>query len=93
VDGINHNQERIWSHFIDKSLLYDTNHFTKKKYVDERPSIPEIGDDCPGRIGRWLGWKIIQKYKKESGTELTDLMEEVDAKKIFMQSKYRPENH
>ncbi len=93
VDGINHNQERIWSYFIDKSLLYDTNHSTKKKYVDERPSIPEIGDDCPGRIGRWLGWKIIQKYRKESGVEFADLMKETDAKKIFMQSKYRPENH
>lgn len=93
VDGINHNQERIWSHFIDKSLLYNTNHFTKQKYVQESPAIPEIGDDCPGRIGRWLGWKIIQKYKKESGAELTDLMKETDVKKIFMQSKYRPENH
>ncbi len=93
VDGINHNQERIWSHFIDKSLLYDTNHFTKKKYVDERPSVPEIGDDCPGRIGRWLGWKITQKYRTESGVVFTDLMKETDAKKIFMQSKYRPENH
>ena len=93
IDGINFNQERIWAHFVEESLLYETNHFVKTKYLNERPNVPEIGDKCPGRIGRWLGWQIIQNYQEESGIGFVDLMQETDAGKIFTQSKYRPNPH
>ena len=91
IDGINYNQERIWAHFIEESLLYEANHFVKIKYLNERPNIPEIGDKCPGRIARWLGWQVIRKYREGTGTEFAALMKETDANKIFTQSKYRPD--
>ena len=93
IDGINFNQERIWAHFVEESLLFETNHFVKTKYLNERPNVPEIGDKCPGRIGRWLGWQIIQNYREESGIDFVGLMKETDAGKIFTQSKYRPTPH
>ena len=90
IEGINFNQERIWAHFVEESLLYETNHFEKVKYLNERPGVPEIGDKCPGRIGRWLGWQIVQGYQAESDIDFVGLMQETDAGKIFTQSKYRP---
>ncbi|MDN5216372.1 gliding motility lipoprotein GldB [Fulvivirgaceae bacterium BMA12] len=93
IKEINFNQERIWGHFVDESLLYETNHFVKVKYLNERPNVPEIGDKCPGRIARWLGWQVIQNYRKKSDIGFVDLMKEVDAGEIFRQSKYRPTPH
>ncbi len=80
----------IWSYFLENQLLYDESSKAVTRYVDERPSIPEIGKNCPGRIGQWLGWQIIKAYREETGVSLKELMEETDAQKILTQSKYRP---
>jgi len=85
------NQDVIWAHFVDKQLLYETNHFVKKKYMDERPKTLEIGDKCPGRIGEWLGWQIVKQYADETEVSLNELMQTSDAGQIFMRSKYKPQ--
>lgn len=87
---VNQNQDLIWAHFVDKQLLYETSHFTKKKYMDERPKTVEIGNKCPGRIGEWLGWQIVNRYMEESQISLPELMEIADARSVFMQSNYKP---
>ena len=88
---IHYNEGKIWAHFIEKSLLYETNHFKIIKYTGERPNIPEIGKKCPGRIATWVGWQIVRKYMAENpGVTLQQLMQETDAQKIFTQSRYKP---
>jgi gliding motility-associated lipoprotein GldB len=90
--NVSQNQDVIWAHFVEKKLLYETSHFIKKKYMDERPKTLEIGNKCPGRIGEWLGWEIVDKFaKEEEDLSLPFLMETSDAQKIFMQSKYKPQ--
>lgn len=87
------NQQIIWAYFVQNQLLYETSHLTKKKYLDERPKVYEIeiGDKCPGRIGTWLGWEIVNKYMKVNQVDLQSLMIEKDAQKIFTLSNYKPE--
>lgn len=81
----------IWGHFIEKQLLFDKTKFQVDKYCGERPVISEIGEKCPGRIGRWLGWQIVRSYMKENpNVTLQQLMEDNDAMKIFKASKYKP---
>jgi len=88
---IHYNEGKIWAHFIEKSLLYETNHFKIIKYTGERPNIPEIGKQCPGRIATWVGWQIVRKYMAENPqVTLQQLMQETDAQKIFTQSRYKP---
>lgn len=86
-----YNQERIWGHFVEKGLLFETNQFKIKKYVGERPNVPEIGKKCPGRIGAWVGWQIVRKYMEEHPeVTLPQLMAETNAQKILTASKYKP---
>lgn len=80
----------IWSYFLENRLLYEENTKAITRYVDERPSIPEISKNCPGRIGQWLGWQIVKAYREETGASLKDLMAETDTQKILTLSKYRP---
>ena len=91
-EGSEKHIKTIWGVFIDRELLYEASHFITGKYINERPKTPEIGDKCPGRIGQFLGWKIVKKYM-ENNPEVTlqELMEESDAKKIFNKSKFKPE--
>lgn len=82
----------IWSHFIDKALFYNNDREAIQKYIDDRPNVFEIGENCPGRIGRWLGYKIVESYMEENPeVSLSKLMSETDNKKIFNQSHYHPE--
>ena len=90
-DGSENHSERIWSHFVEKELLFITNEREKQRYVGERPNVTEIGNKCPGRIGQWLGWKIVKAYmEKNPQITLAQLMAQKDAKLIFEESKFKP---
>jgi len=90
LSDVRDNQHIIWANFVQNQLLYETNHLTKKKFLDERPKVYEIGDKCPGRIGTWLGWEIVNKYMEVNQVDLQTLMNEPDAQKIFALSHYKP---
>lgn len=85
------NEDIVWAHFLDNELLYTTNKFTKQKYLGERPKTFDIGEKCPGRIARWLGWQIVNQYMdRYPDTSLQELMNNNNAQDIFSKSKYRP---
>ncbi|WP_224999975.1 gliding motility lipoprotein GldB [Cesiribacter sp. SM1] len=93
LQGVNQNKGTIWNHFLKNELLFETNHVLKKKYLEERPKTLEIGDKAPGRIGNWLGWQIVRAFmEKKDDLSLRQLMELPDARYIFNEAKYRPEN-
>lgn len=81
---------RIWSYFVEQEILFETSHTEKKRYIEERPIVTEIGNKCPGRIGQWLGWKIVQAYMDNNDVTLPELMAEEDVKKILDLSKFKP---
>ena len=82
-------QEQIWAHFIDNQLLYQANADIKKRYMGERPFTAEIGNRCPGRIGDWLGWRIVSHYFDGKKVSITDLMKNADARQLFQESGYK----
>ncbi len=92
MTGVRENREAIWAHFVENELLYETSEFTKQKYLGERPNIYEIGQKCPGRVGSWLGWEIVEEYVRRQNISLSELLQEQDHHKIFTSSGYKPKN-
>ena len=86
------NDRIIWANFIQNEWLYETNHSIKQKFLGERPNVYEIGDKCPGRIGAWLGWQIVNAYAEKSGASVTEIMAETNLNKLFAESGYKPGN-
>ncbi len=85
-----HAQE-IWGHFVEKKVFYDATRMAKTKYLQDRPFVSDISQDCPGRIGYWLGWQILDAYmQKKSDIKLQTVMRDTDFQKIFRESKYKP---
>jgi gliding motility-associated lipoprotein GldB len=86
------NQDIIWAHFIKNNLFFETSLIASKRYIEQRPHTFEIGDECPGRIGTWLGWQIVRSYMKtHPEVTLPQLMAERNAQKIFEESGYKPQ--
>lgn len=83
-------QEDIWGYFIANKLLYEKNELKKQKYVGERPFTVEIGNQVPGGIGRWMGWRIVDRYLHENPkTTLPELMKNGNAMQILQESAYK----
>jgi hypothetical protein len=85
-------QELIWARIIEQEVLYSTDEFTKKKFIGERPNVYELGDDCPGRIGAWIGWQIVKHYMDKTNASMQELMENRNHHEIFTTSGYKPKN-
>ncbi len=86
-------QDLVWGHFIDKKLLYESDLKIKTKYLDERPVTADIGPECPGRIGQWVGWRIVNLYRTENpDITLQELMNDTNAQQILQKSKYKGGN-
>jgi gliding motility-associated lipoprotein GldB len=92
IQGSRKNQDLIWARFIESQVLYSTSHLVKKDYLGDRPFTIQVGEKCPGRIGQWVGWQIVNKYM-ETHPEVTlqQLMANPDAQRIFKESRYKPE--
>ncbi|CAG5009046.1 hypothetical protein DYBT9275_04411 [Dyadobacter sp. CECT 9275] len=85
-------QKDIWAYFITNKLLYEKNDLKKQKYIGERPFTVEIGNEVPGGIGRWLGWRIVNKFATEHPElSLPELMNIDNAGYLFQESGYKGE--
>jgi gliding motility-associated lipoprotein GldB len=90
IRDVRDNENIIWANFIENQLLFETSHFTKNKFLGERPKVFEIGSKCPGRVGVWVGWEIINRYMSRNKVTLVELMADNNVNDIFAKSKYRP---
>jgi hypothetical protein len=90
INGSRKNQDLIWARFIEDAVLYSTSHDVKQRFLGERPKTIEVGEKCPGRIGQWMGWQIVNSYmSSHESITLPQLMGMQDAQKIFKESKYK----
>lgn len=92
ISGARENQDLIWRHLVEKEVFFNTSKLVKQKYLDERPTTVEIGDQCPGRIGVWIGWQIFNKFAAQNskGNDLPKLMRNNNPERILRDSKFRP---
>jgi len=85
------NDYKIYSYFTKNQLFYSTKLDPKRLFVHPRPACVEIANECPGRIGQWLGYHIVKSYAEKKNLTLPQIMAETDPVKIFTQSGYKPE--
>lgn len=92
IIGARRNQDLIWARLIQDKVLFETSHMVKQRYLGERPKTLEVGEECPGRIGQWVGWQIINSYmNSHPEVTLPELMRNGDAQEIFKDSHYKPQ--
>ncbi len=85
------NEKQIWGSIIDQKYLFSTDVQLIRKFMNEAPFTAPISQDSPGRLGTWIGWRIVQSYmNKNEKVSLTQLMDENNSQKILEDSGYRP---
>jgi len=95
VDKLNwaiENEEQVWRYFIDKKLLFSTDTKLNKRFLERAPFSKfymEQDHLSPGKIGVWIGWKIVNSFMENNDVSLQKLLE-IDEEIIFKKSKYKP---
>ncbi|MFM8347113.1 MAG: gliding motility lipoprotein GldB [Bacteroidota bacterium] len=84
------NEGVIWKKLVGDQILFETSHLVKQRYIGERPNVVEISAKCPGRIGMWVGMRMVDQYMKQTGKTLPETMAVADAQEIFKKSGYKP---
>lgn len=88
------NEHMIWRFMIEQDLLFDQRADLKRRFTEEAPFSKfymEFDNETPGRIGRWIGWRIVSSYMKRNPDKtLIDLMQTSDHRELFSQSRYKP---
>jgi hypothetical protein len=84
------NEKLIWQYFVQQDLLYKADWQDNMHFMNDGPSTQGMPEGAPGKIGAFVGWRIVSKYMSEHPeVKLPDLMK-MDAMGIFTQAKYKP---
>lgn len=86
------NEIPIWKFFISEAFLFSTDTTLNKRFIDTAPFSKfylENDSESPGKIGTWIGLKIIESYMKNNDTSLLE-MTRLDAETILKKSRYKP---
>jgi len=90
-DWANQYLGNAWSYMIEKNELFGKGETLMRCYIEEAPFTKPFGHDSPGRIGTFIGWKLIQSYMaNHPEITLSELMQETDYQKILKDSKFKP---
>lgn len=57
-------EAKIWAAIVEQSHLFATDNITIRKYIQPSPFTATLTQDSPGRVGRWVGWRIVEAYAK-----------------------------
>jgi len=93
LDWANSNEAEIWRNFIENELLFSTDSDLIKRFINPAPFSKfylELDSESPGRIGQFMGWKIVKAYMKENDISLSKMLitNPID---IYNNSKFKPQ--
>ena len=63
------NEDKIWNAIIKSNHLYSTENIIYIKYMNEAPYCSALDGNIPAEIGKWIGYKIVSKYIKQTNVE------------------------
>jgi len=75
LQWLEENERKIWQTLAERKMLYDTSEITAERLVAPAPATTDISPAAPGRIGRFVGYRIVCAYlRHNSGTTLSEML-------------------
>jgi hypothetical protein len=91
LEWCNHNERLMWLYMVENKLLFNSEHKTILRYIEDGPFTSTFSKESPARTGQWIGYRIVQSYlDKHPEVSLPELMENNNYQEILNQSKYKP---
>lgn len=86
-----HYERAIWNKMMDRHDLFSSEQRIIASYLNDGPFTSEISQESPGRLGTWVGWRIVESYMEhQPQVTMQQLMQQSDAQLILQESYYKP---
>jgi len=84
-------ERAIWNRIMEKRDLFKTDSKVLSSYINDGPFTAEVTQDSPGRLGQWVGWRIVESYMRNNqNVSIQELLSNGDAQMILEKSFYKP---
>ena len=84
------NESNIWNEIISLDIMYNKDYKSYSTFFSDSPFTKGMPKESPGRLGYWVGYKIIESYMNNNRVSLSELMKNDNSQEILLQSKYKP---
>ena len=71
------------------SQIWELEDLLIQKYINEAPYTSTLTIESPGRVGCWVGWRIVNSYVDKNKTSLSDLVL-LETQNLLKDSGYNP---
>lgn len=83
------NEKFLYQNLVEYKLIYSTNLKEISSYINPGSFTPGLPAECPGGVGKWIGYRMVKQYFEENDLNLQDFLQtENDARKVL--SYYTP---
>lgn len=83
------NEKGMWKQIVEDHTIYTTNVIDKAKFTRDAPFTQPFGQDSPGRLGAYLGYKIVCSYMRHNQkVTIAQLLQNQEAQDILNHSNY-----
>jgi len=90
IEWCNLNEQNIWNEIIKLDIMYSKDYNSYATFFSDSPFTKGMPQESPGRLGYWVGYKIIESYMKNNNISLYELMQNTNSQEILLKSKYKP---
>lgn len=89
MEWVNYFEKNIYNELIP--YFYKTDPKAIEKYLLDKPFTQGLDRQSPGRLGEFLGYKIVSEYmRNHPDVTLEQLVKTTDYQKIIKDAKYKP---
>lgn len=88
------NEKNAWEAIISRKILYSTDPLAIDRMVIPSPATTLLHPDSPGRMGRYIGYRIVQSYLSHTAdSSLSHLLSPsfYNSSRSLINAKYSPE--
>lgn len=69
------NEKWIWDKMVSEGMVFDHDPATVLRLISPAPACPIISPECLGRVGRFIGYRIVRSYfDKHPDAKLSDIL-------------------
>lgn len=84
-------EKEVWGYIMENRELFSTDWKVSTKYISPAPFTTGLSHESPGRIGVYIGYKIIASYMNENeDVTLDKMMSVIDSQILLQKAKYKP---
>ena len=90
MDWVEESEASIWQYIVHEDLLFSKEEQQFRTFINYSPFAKGMPPEAPGRVGYYIGYRMVIEYMDNNESDIEDLMYLTDSREFLKQSRYKP---